>query len=211
MKASDVVELKIDMSQIDALGKTTKESIAAIDATLANQEPTGFIKRREAAEAAMAEIKSKLDEKQRLFIIFKDQVDKWERAKVELVGSKDKAQSIEWFKAEIESLGALPAKLAELRARRVELAKTVHEQLGKTVEEYRRLYGPVQEFVKSAAQMDMHLPLDFAVRIEESDFQDQFFPASTASRAAALPAWTKATSSCAACSKRSILATWNPR
>lgn len=30
-------------------------------------------------------------------------------------------------------------------------------------------------------------------------------------RAEALPAWTKATSSCAACSKRSILETWTPR
>ena len=176
VEVSDVVELRIDTSRIDALGKTTKESIASIDADLANQEPTGLIKRREAAEAAMVEIKSQLGEKQRLFVIFKDQVAKWERAQAELTGSKDKQQSIEWFKAEIESLAALPAKLAELRARRLELAKTVHEQLGKTVEEYRRLYKPVQEFVKSAAQMDMHLPLDFEVRIEESDFQDQFFP-----------------------------------
>ncbi|CAG2089984.1 AAA family ATPase [Xanthomonas arboricola pv. juglandis] len=176
VKASDVVELRIDTSRIDALVKTTKESIASIDAALANQEPTGLSKRREAAEVAMADIKSKLGEKQRLFILFKDQVAKWERAQAELTGSKDKPQSIEWFKAEIDSLAALPAKLEELRAQRVELAKTVHEQLGKTVEEYRRLYGPVQEFVKSAAQMDMHLPLDFAVRIEESDFQDQFFP-----------------------------------
>lgn len=176
LKAADLVELKLDTSQIDALDKSTRESIAAVDATLVNQEPTGLNKRREAAEAAMAEIKSKLGEKQRLFIIFKDQVAKWERAKADLVGSKEKAQSIEWFKAEIESLGALPAKLADLRARRVDLAKIVHEQLRKTVDEYRRLYEPVQEFVKSAAQMDMYLPLDFAVRIEESDFQDQFFP-----------------------------------
>ena len=79
-------------------------------------------------------------EKQRLFIIFKDQVVKWERAKEELVGSKERAHSIEWFKAEIAALAALPAKLAELRAGRVELAKTVHEQIGKTVEEYRRLW-----------------------------------------------------------------------
>lgn len=175
-KASDLVELRIDTSLIDALGKTSKESSAAIDAALTSQEPTAVNRRRQAAETAMAEIKSKLGEKQRLFIIFKDQVAAWERAKADLIGSKDKTESIEWFKAEIESLAALPTKLAELRARRLDLAKTVHEQLGKTVEEYRRLYGPVQEFVKSAAQMDMHLPLDFAVRIEESDFQDQFFP-----------------------------------
>lgn len=176
VKASELVHLKIDTTKIDALSKAAKESIAAVDAALANQEPTGLVKRREVAEAAMVDIKSKLGEKQRLFIIFKDQVTKWERAKEELVGSKDKAQSIEWFKAEIASLAALPAKLAELRTHRVELAKIVHEQLGKTVEEYRRLYEPVQEFVKSAAQMDMHLPLDFDVRIEESNFQEQFFP-----------------------------------
>ncbi|WP_034198382.1 MULTISPECIES: hypothetical protein [Burkholderia] len=39
----------------------------------------------------------------------------------------------------------------------------------------RRLYQPMQQFVKSAAQMEMHLPLDFDVRIEESNFQEQFF------------------------------------
>lgn len=176
LKASDLVELKINTTQVDALGEAAKKSIAAIDAALASQEPTGINKRRETFDAAMVEIKSKLGEKERLFILFKDQLAKWERAKEELVGSKDKAQSIEWFNAEIESLSALPSKLAELRARRVKLAKTVHEQLGKTVEEYRRLYEPVQEFVKSAAQMDMHLPLDFDVRIEESEFQEQFFP-----------------------------------
>lgn len=176
LKAAELVDLRIDTTKIEALSKATKDSIKAVDAALVNQDPAGLNKRREIAEAAVADIKSKLGEKQRLFIIFREQVAKWERAKEELVGSKDKAQSIEWFKAEIESLEALPAKLAELQAGRVELAKKVHEQIFKTVDEYRRLYEPVQEFVKSAAQMDMHLPLDFDVRIEESNFQEQFFP-----------------------------------
>lgn len=176
IKAAELVELKIDSTKIEARSQATKESITAIDATLASQEPAGLNKRREAAEVAVADIKGKLGEKQRLFITYKEQVAKWERAKEDLVGTKDKAQSIEWFRAEIESLGALPAKLTELRANRLKLAKKVHEQIVKTVDEYRRLYEPVQGFVKSAAQMDMHLPLDFDVRIEESDFQEQFFP-----------------------------------
>ncbi|MCW8177244.1 hypothetical protein D8B25_18280 [Verminephrobacter aporrectodeae subsp. tuberculatae] len=56
----------------------------------------------------------------------------------------------------------------------MELAKQVHEQIFKTVEEYRQLYGPVQEFVMSAGQMNMDLPLSFAVRIDGSDFQEKF-------------------------------------
>ena len=157
-KASDVVALRINTSQIDTLSNITKESIASIDAALANQESTGLSKRREAAEAAMTDIKSKLGEKQRLFILFKDQVTKWERAQAELIGSEDKPQSIEWFKAEIESLSALPAKLAELRARRLELAKMVHEQLGKTVEEYRRRTSKTNSFLKSIDRREEVFP-----------------------------------------------------
>lgn len=175
LKASDLVSLKIDMKRIDELSKTSKASISAAEAALANQESTGINKRREAAEAGVADIKSKLGEKQRLFVARKEQIARWELAKHELVGTKDKAQSIEWFRAEIASLEFLPAKLDELRASRLELAKIVHGQIVKTVEEYRTLYEPVQQFVKSAAQMEMHLPLDFDVRIEESSFQDQFF------------------------------------
>ncbi|SDA60777.1 MULTISPECIES: TrlF family AAA-like ATPase [unclassified Janthinobacterium] len=175
LKASDLVDLKIDTKKIEELSKTLKDSISSVDAALSSQEPTGINKRREIAEAGVTEIKGKLGEKQRLFIIYKEQVTKWELAKQELLGNKDKVQSIEWFKDEIATLEFLPAKLVDLKATRVELAKRVHDQIVKTVEEYRRLYEPVRAFVKSAAQMDMHLPLDFDVRIEESNFQDQFF------------------------------------
>jgi ABC-type lipoprotein export system ATPase subunit len=176
IKATELVDLRIDTTKTESLSTITKASIAAIDAALDGREPNGLNKRREVAEASLAEIKSKLGEKQRLFVIFKEQVAKWERAKEELLGAKDKSQSIEWFKSEIESIGTLPAKLTSLKINRIELVKRVHEQIVKTVDEYRRLYEPVQEFVKSAEQMDMHLPLDFDVRIEESEFQEQFFP-----------------------------------
>lgn len=175
LKPSDFVELKVDTTKIEALSKSVNVMITNVDADLSSQESTGINKRRESAEAAIVDLKSKLGEKQRIFVVYKEQVARWEAAKQELVGDKDKSQSIEWFKAEIAALGILPNKLAALRASRVELAKQIHAQIVRTVEEFRSLYEPVQSFVKSAQQMDMHLPLDFAVRIEESNFQDQFF------------------------------------
>jgi ABC-type lipoprotein export system ATPase subunit len=172
----EIVDLKIDTAKLDAANKVAKDTIAAVDAALANREPDGISPRREVAEAGIAEIKSKLDERQRLFIVYKEQVARWELAKAQLIGSKEKPQTIEWFRAEIGGLADLPAKLSQLKAARADLVRKAHEQIVKAVEEYRRLYEPVQRFVKSAAQMDMHLPLDFDVRIEESDFQGQFFP-----------------------------------
>lgn len=174
LKAVDFVELKSDTKKLTTLSDTARASITAIETALTSQDPGSLNTRREEAETGIANIKSKLGEKQRLFIIFKEQLSAWERAKAELIGNKDKAQSIEWFKAEIESLETIPAKLSELTTRRVEIAKKIHEQIIKTVKEYRTLYGPVQAFVKSAAQMDMHLPLDFDVRVEDSNFQEQF-------------------------------------
>ena len=175
LRASDLVELRIDTKKLEELTRSTKDAIAAVDAALSNQEPSGLNKRREIAEAAIADVKGKLGEKQRLFVVYKEQVAAWELGKQELVGAKDKSHSIEWFKAEIAALELLPEKLVNLKAIRMELAKKIHAQIVKTVEEYRMLYEPVQSFVKSAAQMDMHLPLDFDVRIAESNFQDQFF------------------------------------
>jgi hypothetical protein len=111
IQAVELVDLRIDTSKTEALSKIMKASIASIDAALNSQEPNGLNKRREAVEVLVADIKSKLGEKQRLFVIFKEHVAKWQRAKQDLLGSKDKAQSIEWFKAEIKSLDAMPIKL----------------------------------------------------------------------------------------------------
>lgn len=176
LSAKQLVDLRVDTAALDAANKTVRESIAVIDSVLASREPDGISMRRDAAEAMIADIKGQLDEKQRLFIIYKEQVARWEAAKAQLIGSKDRPQSIEWFRAEIAGLAELPGKLTKLKTVRAELVRKAHEQLARAVEEYRRLYEPVQQFVKSAAQMDMHLPLDFDVRIEEADFQEQFFP-----------------------------------
>ncbi|MBF8178402.1 TrlF family AAA-like ATPase [Herminiimonas contaminans] len=171
---SELVTFQVDTAIIEQLAASAIDEIAAVDATLSGQKDNSINKRREAIEITLASVKSKLGEKQRLFIVFKDQVSKWERSKEELLGTKDKANSISWIISEIESLTALPDRLQQLRVSRENAVKLAHDQLLKMVEEYRRLYEPVQAFVKSAAKMDMPLPLDFDVRIDEDGFQDQF-------------------------------------
>jgi predicted ATPase len=126
------------------------------------------------AETEVKLIKGQLGEKQRLYLVFKDQLTRWERQKVELLGDASKANSIAWFQAELGGLTALPAKREQLRNERVGAVRRIHEQLEKIVREYRTLYQPVQSFVQSAAHMDMPLPLNFAVRITEEGFQDGF-------------------------------------
>lgn len=170
-----LIKVVIDSGPVDTVAKAVQAEIDRIDAKLQSFEPGGLVSRREMLTTSVAEAKGKLGERQRLYVRYRDELSKWEKAKADISGGPDKPGTIVWLSSEIESLGSLPARLEGAKVRRAELSKEIHAHIQKMVDEYQRLYGPVQEFVKSAEQMDMNLPLEFHVRIEESGFQDQFF------------------------------------
>lgn len=174
LSADDVVSLKVDTAKLDAIGATVKLEIEAQDKILNSEEATGITKRRETAEAEIKAIKSKLGEKQRLYVVYREQVAQWERAKAELTGTKEKVHSIAWFEAEIQELNQLPERRNQLQQARETAVRRLHNQIGRTVSEYERLYRPVQGFVESVANMEMPLPLAFNVRIAQEGFQDDF-------------------------------------
>jgi predicted ATPase len=164
-----------DSAPVDAIGAAAKAAAAAVDAALQSGEPEGVPARRAAAVAAIAAAKALLGERQRLFVVYKEALAGWERRKTEISGAPDKVGSIAWISAEIESLAGLPGQLERLREQRLSYSRSIYEQIHSMVDEYARLYGPVQAFVDAARQMDMPLPLEFHVRVEEAGFEDQFF------------------------------------
>ncbi|HEX4996922.1 MAG TPA: AAA family ATPase [Terriglobia bacterium] len=174
LAAGDLVSLTIKTTKLETIGAELKAEAEAQDRRLNSQDETGIIHRRFAVEAEITGIKGTLDEKQRLFVVYREQLAQWERARAELIGTSDKVDSIEWFKAQTQELERLPDRLSQLRKTREATVRRLHEQIEKNVAEYERLYLPVQDFVKSAAIMDMPLPLAFNVRIAEEGFQDNF-------------------------------------
>lgn len=170
-----LIHLKVDSESLDGIVKAMQAEIDIIDANLQSVDPAGIAKRREVLAASIAEAKGKLGERQRQYVRYKEELVKWEKAKLDLAGTPDKLGTIAWLAVEIESLARLPGRLAALKANRSQISKDIHDQIQATVNEYQHLYEPVQNFVKSAEQMDMSLPLEFHVRIEEVGFEDQFF------------------------------------
>lgn len=168
-------QIQIESGPVEALSKTLQSEIDEIDKKLTSIEPGSIAKRREEISDSIEVAKSKLGERQRLYLRYKEDLANWEKAKAEISGSSDKVGTIAWLSHEIESLAVLPARLEEFKTKRLLLSKEVHAQIQATVDEYQRLYRPVQGFVQSAEQMDMNLPLEFQVRIEDLGFQDQFF------------------------------------
>jgi ABC-type lipoprotein export system ATPase subunit len=174
LSVNDIVTFKIDTTKLDDIGAYLKKEIEEQDKILSSQVKTSLSKRREAAESEIKTIKTRISEKQRLFVVYREQLAQWERAKKELIGARDKVNSIAWYESEIEELAQLPAKREQLGKMRALIVRRIHEQIERTVGEYRRLYQPVQGFVKSAAHMEMPLPLAFNVRVVEEGFQEDF-------------------------------------
>lgn len=169
-----LLRVEIDTGPADRLVKEAQKEIAGIDAWLQNDAPDGFLQRKAAAIAAIATAKSKLGEPQRQFVRYKEDLAAWDRRKAEVEGATDKAGTILWLTAEIASLSELPSKLANLKTRRAQLAGEIYSQIHAMVDEYKHLYGPVQAFVTSAQQMEMQIPLEFHVRVEETGFEESF-------------------------------------
>lgn len=173
ISVDSLVELRVNAGPVDSIASASAKEVAAIDNALLDQAEGSLSHRKLVATAAVAAAKSQLDEPQRLYVRYKEELASWETAKATIVGDSAKIGSISQLQAEIEGLAALPEKIAGLRARRSELSRAVHARIQAMVEEYRRLYLPVQNFVNSDEQREMNLPLDFQVRVEESGFSQQ--------------------------------------
>jgi energy-coupling factor transporter ATP-binding protein EcfA2 len=169
-----LVQLKVETAPVDAIARAAREDVASIDTSLASQDEGSISQRKVQAAGKLSEAKGKLGEPQRLFVLYKEELAKWERSKADIIGAADKPGSIVQLQAEIESLARLPEQLAKLRATRADKARETHGQIQEMVDEFSRLYLPVQRFVNSDEQREMNLPLDFQVRIEESGFAAQF-------------------------------------
>ncbi len=175
LTVESMLRVDIDTSPVDTIVTDAQTLISEIDTKLQSEEPGSFIHSKSEAMAAIEEAKSKLGERQRQFVRYKEDLVAWERRKSDINGSADKPGTIVWLTDEIASLSNLPKELIQLQSRRVQLASEIHTKIHAMVDEYKRFYGPVQAFVASAEEMDMKLPLMFHVRIEEAKFEDQLF------------------------------------
>lgn len=173
LPVESLVTLTVDTAPADLIATSAREQAVAIDAALGAEEPGSVFQRKASATSQLVEAKSKLGEAQRLYVVYRENLASWERAKLELIGAADKPGSLKQLEAEIESLSTLPALLNALRLARSDKTREMHGHIQAMVNEYSRLYLPVQRFVNSEEQRELNLPLDFQVRIEEVGFADQ--------------------------------------
>ena len=174
LQVEDIIQLHLDSQPLEHIAYTAEHDLAAMETSLGSLEEGSLFQRRQAAASALADIKGKLAEPQRLFVRYKEELANWNKARIDIIGSPEKMGSIRHLESEIASLSELPSRLEQLRSQRSDLVRDVHGSIQAMVDEFSRLYLPVQQFVSSEEQKQLNLPLDFQVRIEETCFAEEF-------------------------------------
>lgn len=137
-----LIQIKVDSTPAQSVAKAIHIEIDGIERKLQGDDPESIMVRREKIASQISDAKAKLGERQRQYVLYKEELAKWEKAKLDIVGTPDKHGTITWLTAQLESLAALPAYLNELKADRNQLSMEIHGQIHAMVNEYQRLYGP---------------------------------------------------------------------
>lgn len=173
LDAKNIVSLAVETKRLDDEIRKLKAEVD--EAELALSDPaSGTVGKIRNIEDDLKKLKSLLDEQQRLYLVYREQLAQWEKARAELIGEATRKDSIKWLEVEIADLGKLPAELAGKRAERLEIVQALHQSLLQAADEYRSLYQPVQTFIQELPEMGMPLPLSFSAKLSEVGFQEEF-------------------------------------
>jgi ABC-type lipoprotein export system ATPase subunit len=173
--AKDLFQVSINAAPVQTLARDATAAMLRIDAALMGNDAGSVLTRRNAVAKKIDDAKLRLSERERQFIQYKEELDKWSQARRAIEGSADRPGTIMALAGELLELEKLPDELRCLHVDRQAIARQIHAQLAAMAEQYERIYRPVQDFVLSAEQIELQVPLKFKVQVEESGFRDEFF------------------------------------
>ena len=126
-------------------------------------------------EKEIKRLQSLLDEPNQKYQAYLTAKDKWEKRKKEITGSKETADTIEYYKDQLETLKKLPGQLAQSEADRIKKSRKIFSVIQQLADTYRELYRPIHEFIKKKAVTFQDYKLNFEVGIIDRGFEREFF------------------------------------
>ena len=147
LNAKELVALKVNQQPIlDAKANAEDCSCnaktaldAKIEGSLAAQHQT--------ITAAVAAKRLQLDEHNRHYQNYLQQLAVWKKKYDEILGSTEKTDSIRGLEAKLSALTSLPDRIAVQRKVRTSLVLEIFQSKEQLLTDYRKLYSPVQEFI----------------------------------------------------------------
>jgi predicted ATPase len=170
------IKLEISIDSLESIDEECSKDISNLETCLDEKDPESLINKKKKLEIELGTLKSRLNESEKAYQRYLDELAQWEKRREEINGSAEKINSLEYFKNVLEkSIEITPIELEKAKEDRLQRVKEVYSQLKRLAEVYEDLYKPVQKFIDEHELIKNKYKLNFNVSIAETDFIGKFF------------------------------------
>lgn len=174
---NDVVNIEINkdiiLNKIESMKNNIKENEKKLDFT----DENSLVKKRESLEEEIAKIRYELDGPSREYQKYLEELKIWEELVKKQIGDKDKPDTLEFYKSELEYIYTrLNEDLHEKRNRRKEKYREIFLEKEKEVSIYKNIKNTIDEFISNNEEYleEFKISLNAGLNVNYS-FYKEFF------------------------------------
>ena len=172
---NSTIKLEISIDSLESLDEECKKYISNLETDLDKEYPESLSNKKKNLETELEAIQSRLNESEKIYQNYLDELAQWEKRRDEIIGRGDKLNSLEYLKKELEkSIEIEHLILVKAKEERCQKVKDVYSQLKQLAEVYEDLYRPVQKFIDEHELIKDKYELNFNVSIAETDLLKNF-------------------------------------
>ncbi|MBU1627303.1 hypothetical protein KKB18_08045 [bacterium] len=170
---ADLVSFSINKSGANKIREEMALAVSAAKEQLDDNNPRGLKMSLTNSQKKTVELQSKLDAPNRAYQAYLNDLASWNEKQKELEGEDTDLDSLKGLKATLVALDHLPEKIEELKTEQSKISMEIHAEKLAQAMVYRKLYGPVQQFIDSHDLATDKLKLEFRVELLNENFADR--------------------------------------
>ncbi|MCG7377375.1 ABC transporter [Paenibacillus sp. ACRSA] len=175
LEFDDVITLDFDEQLIVAKKVELLKTKAQISKDL-DPEVEGSIQwRQNSIESEIATLQGKLDEPNKEYQAYLNELKKWEDNKKSIIGDIDVIGSLKYLEEKLKELEYIPETLKSLNEKRLNILRDIYGKIQEEVALYKKLYYPIQETIQENVILKDSLKLRFEVSVKINNYFHESF------------------------------------
>lgn len=169
-----LVQLKIDRAAVETAKSVADEERKQARRMLDVKAQGSLSAQRESLVQGIDRLRLQLDEPNRRYQAYLEEMKKWETKRSIIVGSPDAPDTISGLEASISALAKLPNMIQEAEQKRELITGQIFEAKQRLLARYRELYAPVQLFIDNHPLSKQSSGLEFQASVAIEGFSQAF-------------------------------------
>lgn len=146
---AEIVSLQVEAEELEKTQIETEQEIEQLADALDESHSASPRRLRAEASEKADQLRRRLDEPQRRYQEYQRALAQWQRRGAEIRGSTEKPDTVAGLEAKLAALDEIPDEIAAAEALRGDVTAQIFAAKEELLQEFRRLYDPVQDFINN--------------------------------------------------------------